>query len=395
MQTNNNIPQLRFPEFKEEWKEKRLSELLSLKNGLNASKENYGSGYKFINVLDIINNDFITHDKIIGSVNVSEAEFKKNIVEYGDILFQRSSETREEVGQANVYLDKDIPATFGGFVIRGKKEKDYNPIFLNYLLKTASARKEITSKSGGSTRYNVGQETLSSVTITVTEINEQTKIANFLTAVDKRITLLQQKKTELEQYKKGIMQKLFSQEIRFKDDNGNDFPDWEKKKLGCICEITKGTQLNKAELEETGTYPAINGGIEPSGYTENWNTKENTITISEGGNSCGYINYIKTKFWSGGHCYSLLNVKNVINETFLFQSLKFNQNQIMRLRVGSGLPNIQKGDITNFKIHLPNKQEQQKIANFLSSIDKKIEKLTSQIEQNQQFRQGLLQKMFV
>jgi type I restriction enzyme S subunit len=196
MTTNEqyNVPELRFPEFEEKWVEKSLSDLFTFKNGINAVKEDYGTGYKFINVLDIIGNDYITNDTIIGSVNVSLDVFNKNIVEFGDILFQRSSETRNEVGQANVYLDKDKPATFGGFVIRGKAKEEYDPLFMNSLLKTKSSRKEITSKSGGSTRYNVGQDTLSSVNIFTTNIKEQTKISTFLTTVDKRLKLLQAKK---------------------------------------------------------------------------------------------------------------------------------------------------------------------------------------------------------
>ena len=165
--------------------------------------------------------------------------------------------------------------------------------------------------------------------------------------------------------------------------------------MGEDCNIVKGKQLNASELTEEGTYPAINGGIQPSGYTEDWNTINNTITISEGGNSCGYVNFIKTKFWSGGHCYSLLNLEEKIEKEYLHQSLKFNQNQIMKLRVGSGLPNIQKGDINNFIILLPKKEEQQKIANFLSSIDKSIENCQLSIVNSQLWKKGLLQKMFV
>ena len=102
---------------------------MEFKNGINASKEQYGKGVKFINVLDILNNDFITHDKIIGSVDVENEIFEKYPVNYGDILFQRSSETREEVGSASVYLDKEHTATFGGFVIRGKKLENMNLFF--------------------------------------------------------------------------------------------------------------------------------------------------------------------------------------------------------------------------------------------------------------------------
>ncbi|MCD8529372.1 MAG: restriction endonuclease subunit S [Flavobacterium sp.] len=191
------------------------------------------------------------------------------------------------------------------------------------------------------------------------------------------------------------MQQIFAQKLRFKDENGNNYPDWEEKKLGDLVDVVKGKQLNKEELSEVGTYPCQNGGIEPSGYTEEFNTIENTITISEGGNSCGYVNFMTSKFWCGGHCYSLLNIKNNVMKQFLFQYLKFNQNEIMKLRVGSGLPNIQKGSIANFRIEIPCLEEQQKIASFLSAIDIQIEGVSNKIEQTKLFKKGLLQQMFV
>lgn len=204
------LPKLRFPEFEGDWELIQLNKLLEFKNGINASKEQYGRGYKFINVLDILSNDFITHNKIKGSVDVDEKTASKYLVNYGDILFQRSSETREEVGTANVYLDKEQPATFGGFVIRGRKIGEYDPMFFNKLLKTNLSREEITSKSGGSTRYNVGQEILSSVILPFPSLQEQTKIANFLSSIDEKINLLKEKKALLEEYKKGMMQKIFN-----------------------------------------------------------------------------------------------------------------------------------------------------------------------------------------
>jgi type I restriction enzyme, S subunit len=109
-----------------------------------------------------------------------------------------------------VYLDKEHSATFGGFVIRGKMINSYDPAFMNYLLKTSKSREEITTKSGGCTRYNVGQETLKAVNIFIAQIEEQQKIASFLTAVYTKIEQLTQKKTLLEQYKKGVMQKIFT-----------------------------------------------------------------------------------------------------------------------------------------------------------------------------------------
>lgn len=205
------VPKLRFKEFRDsgEWEEKRLGELLQFKNGINASKELYGKGVKFINVLDILQNEFINYEKIIGSVDVSDEIANNFSVNYGDILFQRSSETQEEVGTSNVYLDKNRPATFGGFVIRGKKIGEYDPIFLNKLLKTPSMRESISSKSGGSTRFNIGQEILSSTKIFLPFLKEQQKIASCLSSLDELITVQAEKIEALKEHKKGLMQGLF------------------------------------------------------------------------------------------------------------------------------------------------------------------------------------------
>lgn len=160
-------------------------------------------------MLDILQNEFITHEKIIGSVDVSAEMVENFSVTYGDILFQRSSETQEEVGTANVYLDERYTATFGGFVIRGKKIGEYNAIFLNKLLKTPTLRHSITSKAGGSTRFNIGQEILSTLNIHLPTIKEQQKIADCLSALDERITAQAQKIEALKLHKKGLMQGLF------------------------------------------------------------------------------------------------------------------------------------------------------------------------------------------
>nr|WP_312318921.1 restriction endonuclease subunit S [Acinetobacter variabilis] len=229
-------PKLRFKEFHEDWPKTSFQNLFIFKNGINASKEQYGSGTKFINVLDIINNpNGITYDSIIGSVQVSQKDIDKNLVNYGDVVFQRSSETREEVGQSNVYLSKE-PVVFGGFVIRGSAQVPYDPLFMNGLLKTDKVRDQITQLSGGSTRFNIGQDSLNKVSIFLPSKEEQTKIATFLSVVDEKISQLSQKLHLLSQYKQGMMQKLFSQQLRFKADDGSEFEEWEERKLSEISQ---------------------------------------------------------------------------------------------------------------------------------------------------------------
>jgi type I restriction enzyme, S subunit len=170
--------------------------------------------------------------------------------------------------------------------------------------------------------------------------------------------------------------------------------EWDKIKLGYACQITKGIQLNKMDLEKSGDYPCINGGISHSGYTDKWNQEENTITISEGGNSCGYINYLKTKFWSGGHCYSLLNIRDTIDKIFLYYALKSKESLIMNLRVGSGLPNIQQKAIKEFEILYPtDKLEQIRIAEILSTTDEDIANTEALIAKYQRIKTGLMQDL--
>ena len=169
---------------------------------------------------------------------------------------------------------------------------------------------------------------------------------------------------------------------------------WKLNKLDSVCRIKKGVQFNKVELTKSGMYPCINGGIEPSGWSDLWNTDENTITISEGGNSCGYVNFIETKFWSGGHCYSLLDLRSDMQNDFLYQALKGRQNLIMDLRVGSGLPNIQQKAIKQFEFLSPdNNSEQKKIATILSKVDEAITQTERHIAKYTRIKTGLMQDL--
>jgi len=417
MEKQKNIPILRFPEFKVEWESKSLGELLEFKNGINASKEQYGQGVKFINVLDILNNDFITYNKIIGSVNVDPETVSKYPVTFGDILFQRSSETREEVGSASVYLDKENTATFGGFVIRGRKVGEYDPVFLNKLLKTDIARNDITSKSGGSTRYNVGQEILSNVNLPFPTLSEQSKIATFLTAIDDRLNQLKQKKTLLEQYKKGVMQKIFDQEIRFKDDEGKKFPVWEIKKLVEIGEFKNG--INKGKEDFGFGSPFINL-MDVFGKSTISNLKLDLVNANEKELKLyelkkGDVLFIRSSVKKSGVGETSLimnDLKDTVFSGFLirfrdtkikldlgfkkycFAVRKFREN-LISLSTTSANTNINQESLNELEISFPSPAEQTKIANFLSAIDEKISQCDSQITKTEQYKKGLLQQMFV
>lgn len=204
LRPKGNVPNLRFPEFQGEWEEHYLSDYLDFKNGLNPKPDKFGRGIKFISVMDILNNTVITNDCIRVSVDVSEEELHNFCVENGDMLFQRSSETLEDVGRANVYMD-DKPAVFGGFVIRGKKKAEYNPLFFRYLLASPFARRKIIPMGAGAQHFNIGQEGLNRVKLHFASLDEQKKIATFLSLLDERIATQNKIIEDLKKLKSAII----------------------------------------------------------------------------------------------------------------------------------------------------------------------------------------------
>ena len=355
---------------------------MSFKNGMNPDAKRFGRGTKFISVMDILNNQFICYDNIRASVEVVDGDIETYGVNYGDILFQRSSETLEDVGQANVYLDSK-PAVFGGFVIRGKSKSNYYPMFFRYLLASPTARKKIIVKGAGAQHFNIGQDGLSKVCLNIPSIQEQEKIAKLFECIDTRIATQNKIIEDLKKLKSAISERLF------KSVKGSTVL------LSDLCDIVKGKQINGENLSDSGNYYVMNGGTEPSGYYDNYNVEASTISISEGGNSCGYVQFNTSPFWSGGHCYSIQNIADKVDNMYLYHYLKSNEDAIMKLRIGSGLPNIQKKDLAMFKIIVPKIEWQIKISTFLSSLERKaeIEERIQNVMQKQKLY--LLQQMFI
>ncbi|MGI6339374.1 MAG: restriction endonuclease subunit S [Bacteroidales bacterium] len=390
MEKQKKIPKLRFPEFEGVWEKKTVGELGVFTGGGTpdtAIAKYWQGNIPWISSSDIQED---TVQEYLTSRFITEEAIKKSATK---IVPKNSVLIVSRVGIGKFAVSKSPVCTSQDFTSLTPLVD--NPYFLAYYFKEKT-NLFFRFSQGTSIKGFTGTD-IRNMVFKVPSLSEQQKIASFFTAIDQKISQLKRKKTLLEQYKKGVMQRIFSQEIRFKDDNGQEFPKWEKKRLKNIADIIKGEQLNKELLEDQGSYPCINGGIEPSGFTSKYNSMENTITISEGGNSCGFINFIKTKFWCGGHCYKIIIKNEMLNsKLFLFHNLKYNQIKMMKLRVGTGLPNIQKKDISNFvllvSISIP---EQTKIANFLSAIDVKINHTQKQIEKAEVWKKGLMQQMFV
>lgn len=377
-----------------ETQEHSLGEYLSFKNGLNVPKEKFGTGIKYISVLDILNNPVITYDVIEGLVDIDEDMLQKFSVEYGDILFQRSSETKIDAGKSNVYVDKEKIATFGGFVIRGKKIGDYNPEYMNYLLRSSKVRKQIMQKAQGEQHVNVGQEILSEIRVDMHCKEEQERIANILSSIDRKISAQENIIGDLENTKKGTLQKIFKQEIRFKDDCGNKFPEWENKKIKEICMVSNG-KGNTQDKVDNGKYPFYvrSNNIEKSEkYIFDC---EAVLTVGDGVGVGKVYHYVNEKFNLHQRCYACYDFKGILGKYFYYYFSSFFYQRVKKLSAKGSVDSVRLNFITDMLIKIPCLEEQKKIADCLSALDRKIEAEKKILEDWKQIKKALLQQMFV
>lgn len=414
-QNKLNVPHLRFPEFHWEWEKHGLSEYLDFKNGLNPDSKRFGKGIKFISVMDILNNPVITYDCIRASVQATDAEISSFSVENGDILFQRSSETLEDVGRANVYIDDKV-AVFGGFVIRGKKKANYNPLFFRYLLSSPYARKRIIPMGAGAQHFNIGQEGLSKVLLNFPSIEEQTKIASLLHLLDERIATQSKLIEDLKKLKSAIVEKVFcspNQEYPMCRIEGfeqalstykmSDFSSriaTKNKDSKCSLVLTIAAQyglvnqeffFNKSVASEnlTGYYLLHKGEFAynrsySAGY--DWGTVKRLDNYDEGVLSTLYI------------CFKIN--ETIVDSDYLayyFESTKWHRGLSDIAGEGArnhGLLNVSMADYFNTKHRFPVIEEQKAIAKILNAITEKERKATLLGECYQKQKQYLLCQMF-
>ena len=407
---------MKFPEFHGEWEKHGLSEYFDFKNGLNPDSKRFGKGIKFISVMDILNNPVITYDCIRASVQATDAEMSSFSVENGDILFQRSSETLEDVGRANVYIDDKV-AVFGGFVIRGKKKANYNPLFFRYLLSSPYARKRIIPMGAGAQHFNIGQEGLSKVLLNFPSIEEQTKIASLLHLLDERIATQSKLIEDLKKLKSAIVEKVFCspyQEYPMCRIEGfeqaqstykmSDFSSriaTKNKDSKCSLVLTIAAQyglvnqesfFNKSVASEnlTGYYLLHKGEFAynrsySAGY--DWGTVKRLDNYDEGVLSTLYI------------CFKIN--ETIVDSDYLayyFESTKWHRGLSDIAGEGArnhGLLNVSITDYFNTKHRFPVIEEQKAIAKMLNAITEKERKATMLGECYQKQKQYLLCQMFI
>ena len=383
----SNIPKLRFSEFSGEW--------------------------EFISIGDI------------GKVTMCKRIMKDQTTESGDVPFYKIGTFGK---RANAFIEREIyeefkskysypkkgeiliaasGATYGKTVVFDGNDgyfQDSNIVWIannetlvhNQFLYTCYQRiKWAIEESTIPRLYN---SVISGTKLKIPSLQEQQKIASFLTSVDTKIEQLTKKESLLQKYKKGVMQKIFNQEIRFKDDDGIEFCEWEEKKIKDIFEVTRGNVLSVSQMKQEKSdiyqYPVYSSQTKKNGLTGYYSSYlfENCITWTTDGANAGNTNFRKDKFYCTNVCGVLKSDKGYANN-FIAELL----NSISKKYVSYvGNPKLMNNIMANIKISIPfSMEEQTKIANFLSSIDKKIEQTQEQLKQTKEFKKALLQQMFV
>ena len=389
------LPELRFVGFNDKWEFIPFPEIIHKSNqGVNTTTEKVKYSKQGITVIRSTNigNNTIDFENVKFVDNETFSRLSTNTKpKKGDILYCNIG---SDLGSAAMFnLDEDVLINWNVFRIQPNlKMVDPNLLvqYLNWI--KPNVRKYATE----STMPFISSKAFKFIKVPLCGLYEQQKIASFLTSVDKRIQLLQTKKEKLEEYKKGIMQKIFSQEIRFKpalseaegDENGNPFPDWEEKKLGDVCNYIRSGRDKPDGGQEYWVY----GSTGVIGKTDSPSYSGSFILAARVGANAGLLNLVSGDFGVSDNTL-VVNLKEGFDNYFVMMLLKkYNLN---RMVFGSGQPLITGGQLKSLRLKFPCFLEQLRIANFFSSIDDGIEKVNQQIEGSKEFKKGLLQNMFV
>jgi len=380
------VPQLRFPEFEGEWKINKLGQIAKFLKGKGISKR------------DIINdgdNECIRYGELYTTYNevIDSIASKTNVAldvsvlsNENDVIIPSSGETQLDIVTASCVLKKGVILGGDLNIIR----TNLNGVFLSYLLNNRK-KKDIAKLSQGNSVVHLYNKQLATLNLNLPTPKEQQKIANFLSAIDNRIQTLEKKKTLLEQYKKGVMQKIFKQELRFKDEYGKAFPEWEEKKLGEVCS-KKSSNISANKIGENFGEYIIYGASGVLKKVDFYKEENDYVSIIKDGAGVGRIVYCKGKSSVLG-TMEIIKPNSKLNTYFLYCLLE-NVN-FKKYITGSTIPHIYFKDYKKEKCNIPPLEEQTKIANFLSTIDKNIELVTKKIEHTKTYKKGLLQQMFV
>jgi len=375
----SNVPKLRFSDFQDNWMPHRIMDIGKVSMCKRVFKEQTTSAgdIPFFKIGTFGK----LPDAFISSALYEEYRAKYSFPKVGDILISASG----TIGRTVVF--DGAPAYFQDSNIVWI-DNDENLVLNKFLLYCYENTHWTTEDTTIARLYN---DNLKKIPIILPAIKEQQKIADFLTSVDNKIEQLSKKQELLGEYKKGLMQKIFRGELRFKADDGSEFPDWEEKKLGDVAKITTGSS-NREDSGLDGQYTFFD-------RSEDIRTSERYLfdgkaVIVAGEGSSFPPKYFEGKFDLHQRTYAIMDFIEA-DTKFIFYLIDKHKNYLLRYAVGSTVKSLRLPIFQKMPVRLPLLEEQTKISNFLSSIDNKIEQVGEQLDKSKEFKKALLQQMFV
>jgi type I restriction enzyme S subunit len=368
----------------EEWDVKSFAELFEFRNGVNADKASYGQGVLFVNVLEPITYSHIYGSEITGQVTLPEPVVTSYAVRRGDVLFNRTSETQEEVGLAAIYLGT-YRVVFGGFVIRGRPtDQSLDPIYSGYALRAPIIRSQIIPMGQGAIRANIGQQNLRLVVTPIPPLPEQRAIAEALSDVDALLGALDRLIAKKRDLKQAAMQQLLTGQIRLPGFHG----EWEVKRLGDVAPLQRGFDLPNPQLKR-GPFPVVySNGI--LNFHAAFQVKGPGVVTGRSG-TIGKVTFVEDDYWP--HNTSLWVTSFKANDPkfvfYLYTWLGFD-----RFATGSGVPTLNRNDVHSFEVFIPPTiEEQTAIAAVLSDMDAELAALEQRRDKTRALKQGMMQEL--
>ena len=401
-------PKLRFKEFDKDWNTVNLKNCIeSIDSGWSPQCESYPANSSQWGVLKTTSVDWSGFQENANKKLPDHLEPRPEIeVKPYDILVTRAGPT-ERVGVVSVVPNNvRKKLLISDKLIRIKSDKDNDPNFLGISLSSSKCQNQLQSKTSGlaKSQTNISQKILLDVTLQTPFKAEQTKIATFLSAVDEKISQLSQKLHLLGQYKQGMMQKLFSQQIRFKADDDREFMEWEEKELKNVVEINPKAK----KLPENFIY------IDLESVEKGRLLLQKNIALQDAPSRAqrllakGDVLFQMVRPYQQNNYYFNLSgeyvastgyaqIRTKLDSKFIYYALheKMFLDEVMNRCTGTSYPAINSSDLSSIEILIPCLEEQTKIADFLSAIDQKIDVVSEQLEQAKLWKKGLLQQMFV
>ena len=401
-------PKLRFKEFDGDWSESKLKDCIdSIDSGWSPQCESYPADENEWAVLKTTSVDWDGFKANFNKKLPSNLEARFEIeVKPNDILVTRAGPTERVGVVAVVPHNVRSKLMISDKLIRLKANNENNPEFLGISLSSVKCQNQLQSKTSGlaKSQTNISQKILCDVSLMTPAKAEQTKIASFLSNVDEKISQLTQKHQLLSQYKQGMMQKLFSQQIRFKAGDGSEFGEWEEKELKEVAEINPKAKKLPANFIYIDLESVEKGQLLLQKNIELQDAPSRAQRLLAKGDVLFQMvrPYQQNNYYfnlSGEYVASTgyAQIRTKLDSKFIYYALheKTFLDEVMNRCTGTSYPAINSSDLSSIEMFVPCLEEQTKIANFLSAIDQKIEVVAQQIEQAKTWKKGLLQQMFV